>query len=380
MIPGLYLLDSYILRVFLRTLLICFLSFTGLFIVIDVFGNLEEFLRYAEQNGPRVFLDYYGPRILVFFDQTSHLLVLISAMFVMTWMHRANELSAVMAAGVPKQRVVKPLLFAGLAIALIAAVNREVWIPKVRDQLTRNAQNWMGDQPRPFTPVFDIRTRILFTGKGTIPANQEIVQPTFQLPNQLANWGEVVVGEKAQYLAANADHRAGYLFESVAAPVNVDQLPTATLKGNPAILTSRNTTWLESGQVFVISDVTFEDLAYGRKFRRFLSTGELVKALRNASLDYGADTRVLLHSRMVQPLLDCSLLILGLPLVTRRKSPNVFLACGIAFGLVLLFLGVVMASHALGGYFLIRPASLAAWLPLFIFGPFAYVALRRGWE
>ena len=41
------ILDRYLLRQFLQVFFICFCSMTGLFIVIDGFGSLEEFISYA---------------------------------------------------------------------------------------------------------------------------------------------------------------------------------------------------------------------------------------------------------------------------------------------------------------------------------------------
>ncbi len=380
MFPRICLLDRYIAQIFLRTLLICFASFTGLYIVIDLFGNLEEFLRHIERFGAGVLVSYYGPRILTFFDQTSHLLTLIAALFVITWMQRTNELTAVMAAGIPKRRVVQPLLLAGCLIALLAALNREIWIPQIREKLTRNAQTWAGDAARTFTPVFDFQTRILFTGKGVLPARRVISQPVFQLPDAMASWGSAVTGAEARYLQADGDRPAGYLITEVTQPDDVADRESVRLGSDVVILTPRDAKWLDPDQVFVASDVTFDDLAFGRRYRRYLSTWELVQALRNASLDYGADARVLLHARIVQPLLDLSLLVLGLPLVTRRQTRSIFVAGGMAMLLVIGFLGVTIAAHTMGGYLIIRPASLAAWLPLLIFGPCAFAALRRGWE
>ena len=63
--------DRYMLRFFLKVLFVCLFSITGLYIVIDVFNNLDEFLGYAQKEGslPAVLADYYGPRVPWFFDQ-----------------------------------------------------------------------------------------------------------------------------------------------------------------------------------------------------------------------------------------------------------------------------------------------------------------------
>ena len=58
----------YLLRQFLQSFLICFISLTGLFIVIDAFANLEEFINYAQKQGSLlgVIGTYYAYRSLMF--------------------------------------------------------------------------------------------------------------------------------------------------------------------------------------------------------------------------------------------------------------------------------------------------------------------------
>ena len=55
---------------------------------------------------------YYGARVLSFFDRISGLLALIAAIFTITWFQRTNELTAVMAAGISKARIIRPLVVA----------------------------------------------------------------------------------------------------------------------------------------------------------------------------------------------------------------------------------------------------------------------------
>ena len=89
-----------------------------------------------------------------------------------------------------------------------------------------------------------------------------------------------------------------------------------------------------------------------------------------------ADTRVAVHSRIVQPVLDVALLFLGLPIVVTRQSRNVFLAIGLCLAVVTLFFLVVLGFQYLGTSALISPA-FAAWAPLLIFVPIA-VGMSQG--
>src|SRR4051812_5967216 len=126
------IIDRYLLVQFLKVFVICFCSLTGLYIVIDAFGNLEEFISFASGKPGgllRVMGEYYSYRTISFFNLNSGVLTLISAMFTVTWIQRHNELTALEAAGISKGRVVVPVIAAAIAVAFLAAANREVLLP-----------------------------------------------------------------------------------------------------------------------------------------------------------------------------------------------------------------------------------------------------------
>ncbi|HJT34548.1 MAG TPA: LptF/LptG family permease, partial [Pirellulales bacterium] len=112
----------------------------------------------------------------------------------------------------------------------------------------------------------------------------------------------------------------------------------------------------------------------GRSWRQFSSTAQLIAGLSNPSLglagEYGADVRVAIHSRVVQPLLDLTLLFLGLPLVLSGTNRNVFVAIGLCGLVCTAFMMVVLGCQYLGEISLLEPA-LAAWAPLMVFVPVA---------
>ncbi|MHB0959140.1 MAG: LptF/LptG family permease [Pirellulaceae bacterium] len=373
--------DRYLLRTFLKVVGVSFLSLTGLFIVIDLFGNLDEFISYGERQGSLfvVLGDYYGARVLQFFDRISGILALIATIFTITWFQRTNELTAVTAAGIPKARIVRPLIAATIIVAVLAAANREIGLPRVRDKLSRNAQDWLGENTTPLTPRRDNQTRILITGKATLAAHQQITQPSFRLPGSFAQFGRQLVARTATCQAATGQHPHGYLLDGVTHPANLTAISSGLLDEKPIILSPKDYTWLKSDQCFVASEITFDHLAADMAWRQYSSTAQLIGALRNPSLDYGADTRVTVHRRFVQPLLDVTLLFLGLPLVLPRSNRNVFTATGLCLFIVGVFFVVVLACQAMGNTILVSPA-LAAWLPLLIFAPLAYVWAARRWE
>src|SRR5947209_6476090 len=103
-IENMRIIDRYLLRQFLQVFFICFVSFDGLYIVIDAFSNLDEFLHYAESEGTvgGIIIEFYLYRSLFLFERMSSMLTMITGMFTVTWIQRYNELTALTAAGVSR--------------------------------------------------------------------------------------------------------------------------------------------------------------------------------------------------------------------------------------------------------------------------------------
>jgi lipopolysaccharide export system permease protein len=377
------ILDRYLLTLYCKVLFVSFVCLAGLYVVIDLFNNLDEFIGYGKRHAGgtlAVLAEYYGPRLLQFFDHISGLLAMLGSMFVLTVLSRGNELTAVFAAGVAPARVIQPLWIASAVVAALGVANREFGLPSIRDSLATNAQDWLGEKGRKCTPRYDIQTDILIAGRSTFAKDKRVASPVFRnLPPECAAWGRQLAAQDAYYQRAEGDRPAGYLLKKVSQPANLDELPTATVGGRPIVFSPADTPWLKPDECFVASVVTFEQLSAGGAWRQYLSTWELVTGIRGRTIEPGADVRLTVHSRLVQPALDLSLVLMGIPLVLRRSSRNIFVSAGLGFGLAASALMLKLVCHALGNNYLIS-TTLAAWLPLLAFGPLAFVMARPVWD
>lgn len=366
-----FILNRYLLRQFLQVFLICFLSLTGLYIVIDAFGHLDHFSSYAEKGGSLfgIMATYYAYHSLAFFDGTSGILAMISAMFTVTWLQRHQELTAIMAAGISKMRIMKPILLAAAGVSLLGVANRELVIPRVRDELTRDTKDLGGDAARDLEPRFD-RNGILVGGEKIVLAERKIIKPAFVLPAELSQNGQQLVAAEAYYTDPVDNRPAGFVLTGVTAPSRVDRMKSLFIKEQPVIVSPQDASWLGANELFVVSDLPFPLLASGSNWRKYASIGELIHELNDPGADLGADVRVTVHTRLVQPLMDGTLLMLGLPLMLSRSNRNIFLSIGICMGVATAFTLIALSCQSLGSVNMLRP-SLAAWLPLLIFVPVA---------
>jgi lipopolysaccharide export system permease protein len=375
------LIDRYITRAQLSAFIIVFTSLAGLYFVFDAFTNLDEFGAHAAKSGglAKVLAAYYGYRLIWFFDATSPVISLASAMFALSWLERHNEITALLAAGVTRWRIARPTIVFAAAISLIAAGSRELVIPQIRQAFARNAQDLAGETPRPFEARYDHRSEILFRGRHAQASSCRIEGPSLLMPPQLADFGTQIDAAEAVWLPADANHPAGYLLDGVREPADIDSLGSLEAGGRPVVLTRSTAPWLNPRQCFVASDVTFEQMIGSTNWSQYSSTLELVRAIANPSLGVGFDVPLRVHSRFTSPLLDICLLMLGIPLVLGPIRRGIFLAVGMCVGMTVLFFVTVLGSHALASGDLLSP-SLGAWLPLLTLAPLAAWRGQPMWQ
>ncbi len=371
-------IDRYIIFLYIRILVICFVSLAGLLIVVQVFSNLDEFMRYAEQRGSlvKVLVEYYGPYTLTIFERLSGLISLLSLLFVIAWLYKTNEFTALMAAGVTKRRVVRPLLIASAVVIAAAAILREVAIPVYQDRLDRNPQDLSGEVPRPVKPSFDRRALVLITGRHLLPIKQQIVDPTLRIHQGplTGKCGRQITAQFANFQPGYAGKPSGFLLQGISQPNNIDSIHSiAAADGGPVLLTSKDTDWLQPGECFLVSEIEFEMMRGGSAWKQFASTTELIDHLRNGEKNGADDLRVQIHQRLLRPVADWTLLLLGIPVLLTRPDRHMFWVAGACLFLVTGFTSLNLGLAAVGasGY-LISPAT-SVWLPLVSCLPWGWV-------
>ncbi len=193
-------IDRYLLTIYFRVLMICFLSISGLLIIVHLFNNVTEFIDYGQKQNSivRVLFEYYGPYTLTIFERLSGLLALMAMLFAITWIYRTNELTALLAAGVSKRRVMRPLLIASACVIAVSTISREVWTPLYQDRLDRNPQDLSGDTPRPVRPTPDRHLSVHLNARHLILAKHELVDPLVRIhPGPLSPLGRQLAAKLA---------------------------------------------------------------------------------------------------------------------------------------------------------------------------------------
>ena len=371
------IIDRYVFFVYFRVFFICSLCLTGIYLVGDFVENLAEFLDASQHHGGLLLtlVKYYSARVPWFFDLMGRIASLVAGVFAITWLQRNNEMTALMAAGISRWRVIQPIVWGVVAISGLSIVNRELVIPHFRDELSQTIKDWAGTSGSPITPQYDYMTDILLDGQEVVALERRIVKPVFRLPTSMSYFALQLTAGSAVRMDATPEHSSGYLLTNVTEPANVDLLDAVHLDGRPIIYTHQNAPWLQPGQCFVVSYVKFGQLLSGKSWRQYASTPDLISGLNNPSMDFGADVRVSVHARILQPVLDLALFFLGIPTVMARESRNMFIAAGSCVAIVVSYFLIVLTSHSLGFNYVISPVQ-AAWAPAILMVPWA--AWRSG--
>ena len=373
------IIDRYLLFMFLRIFLVCVVSFSGLFVVIHLFSNLDELSALSKNGGwPKLMWEFYGPRVAEIFDKTAAVWVLVSAVFVVSLMERKHEITAIEAAGITKMRLLRAVFLCAGVIIAVGIVNREYLIPQVKDQLVRTAQNWDSQEKISMGVYYDLESQAKVRGKLLSLADRRIDQVEVQLPVEINGTEATQLRIQSRWAtieSANEWHPAGLWLHLVADAGQGLPLTSLQMDGQTRVYCPLDTPWLKPGQCFVVCQFDPYTAAYGEKLKNYQSTQEMLTELRKPRRNNSAQIKA--HSRLLHPLLEMSLLLLGLPLAIGRMDRNIFLSAGICFLIVGGLQLTVIISHNLGEYHVIQPPALAAWLPVIIFTPLAVVAVTR---
>jgi len=156
------ILDRYLIKQFIQTIIFGLVTFLLLFIVIDMMENLDDFI---DQNVPNYLIwEYY----LVFMPEIIRLMlpvaVLLASLFTVGKMSNLSELTAIKAGGVSFYRFMAPFVVVSLFISFFAIYFGGYIAPMANKHKVYIEQNYMKKGLVPTgTNIFfqDTRTRIV---------------------------------------------------------------------------------------------------------------------------------------------------------------------------------------------------------------------------
>jgi lipopolysaccharide export system permease protein len=353
------LLDSYVLRYFLLAYVVCFVSLLALYIIIDLFAKMDEFAVNADEYGSLLanISTYYAFRLPWYFERLSGIFCLLSAIFALAWLEHQNEIVPWQAAGVPARRLLYPVLLATLAVTGLSIANREWLVPLCSSFLQRGADDPHGLKQVLVQGGYD-SNMIHFEGTAAEPVHGLIRGGRLTFPSSLTGGLLCLQCSEMQF----CPEAGGWRLQRTS-PNNLE-CPHPALRR------------IQSGVYFLESDMSFDRLTRSGGWFQYEPTTELLRMLE----DHGTRQRrieviALLHRRLTTPALDIILVLLGIGLVQNGQAGrNLFVKLGLCLVMYGAFQGTQFLCSGLAGSGFLDPI-LAAWTPVFLFGPTAVALL-----
>jgi lipopolysaccharide export system permease protein len=355
------LIDRQLVRSYVKSYVVCLVSLIALYVVIDLFNNIDEFVQHGQGFFSSLghIASYYAYMSMHIFDRLSEAIVLLAAMFTVAWLQRNNELLPQLSAGISTHRVVRPVLLSACALVFVNVANQELLIPNVRPVIRDDPR---GDKHVSVQGAFD-GNGIHLKGETATRREQCVQKFVCTIPEGVGNGSLVVLQAKeARYVPpGEGEHTGGWLLTGTQPP----EVPGWTRKDVLEMI--------DPGKYFLHSaDVDFDCLTRDRKWFYQISTWRLYQELGRASSSRLASMAVFFHMRLTRPLLGMILVVMGLSVILRDQNRNVFISAGVCLVLCAVFFAACLGTKYLGDREFLSPA-LAAWLPVFVFGPLALV-------
>lgn len=347
--------DWYVLRRFLHVFGIMFVSTFGLFVVIDCFTNVDAF---QEQGAGaagmlRSIAGYYLYQSSLFLELVGQILAVMGVVIVFAVLAKHGEIHPILAAGVPAYRLVLPVLFGVLLVHAGLMVNQELVIPAIAHRLQRGRG---GDEKSlRVQPVYDHASHILISGRELFLDSRRMHDAEFVLPTPgIAEELTTLKAREATYYPPAANRPGGWRLCGVSPSLAAVSLSE----------TGRNIVrpLKDADEVFIISDVTSDQLCNRSRSFAYLSTPELVKRINRPAAAF-VSVRAQeqhLHARLTRPLLSLGMVFVAVPLILRRESRGLVVNIAVCTGVLGATFGAGQLFQFLGSAHVI-PADLAAW-------------------
>ncbi len=345
------LINRFLLKHFLRILALSIGAFVGIYLLIDFFEKISDFIDHKATAGD--YLSYLFNSMPIILVQILPLAILMAVVLTLGGLGRTNETTAMRACGISLWKIVQPFMGLALLLSILLLLLNEFIIPynakglnqllevklkgKQQVSLTRD-EIWYRDAERIIKIALVNPTQQTLEGVTIFNIDRNsLLRERLSAP-KLSYSGN-------SWLASQLETRS---FD----PQTGDLLATKT--ATDVVLKIGRTP-----QDFAASENRNNELNF-RQLRR------MVKKLEREGFD-ATRQRVDMHNRLAAPFTCLIMAFLGVPFALQRgRSSNIALGIGLslAIGIVYFILQSMLTAF---GYSAALPPIVAAWTSNIIF-------------
>ncbi len=360
--------DRYIFRSLLVNYLTALGAMLCLYVVLDMFVNMDEF---TEQGYPLPtvvgnIISYYLPNLLLYFSQLSGVITLFACMATLARMRKNNELTAVLSSGVSLYRLARPIVVFGIAASGLLVLDTEVLIPAVAHKLARDHDD--ADGTRAYEVLFlrDRDDALLSAGRFH-PITHDLQRLLVLTRDENGDIVSTLEADAATWEKPGLTHPTGRW------RLQRGRL-TRRVRRDQAGIGPREDKQV-SYPVYYESDLgpAAIQVRQSEGWLRFLSLAQLDELQRHGGANLAAVLQTK-HARRAAPLVSLVMLLLGLPFFLDRSPVSLVSdsgRCIVATGLC--YVATFVAQS-------IQPttaSALPAWIPIIVFGTIAVALIDR---
>lgn len=353
--------DRYVVKQLLPAWVWCLIIFLFLSCLIDMFGHLDEILRY--KIPPDTVLIYYACFMPMVFVQASPIALLFATSFISTRLTRYQEFLAINASGTSPLRVSLPFLFVGWIASICVFAANETIVPMTTATYERIKVEAFRDDKKAHTvdnvALLDNANRLYHARELNLDA-QELAdltvlehdwrnRPTKSLYSSRAIWTK-----HGWLLLYGTIYRMGQ---------------GGRLRGEPQPFVERLIPFPVSPHSFLEPEAKPETMRYGQ-------LRSLIERLEQTGITHLRRQRVELASKLSMPFLNLIVCFLAFVASTQPalrgnlKGLGMSLAWGIAFYIV------VAACYALTKQWPI-PIAVGLWMPYVAVSVWCVMTLQK---
>lgn len=355
------ILDKYLIKQFIQTILFGLLAFTLLFVLIDLMEKLDDFI---DQNVPNfIILQYYFVFIPEILRLMTPVAVLLSALFTAGKLANLNELTAIRSAGVSQFRFMLPFIITSIVISLLSIYFGGFVVPYANKHLTYIEQNFMNKN------VFRAGNNIYFQDTNT-----RIVSITFfDVVNNIAHRVSIQEFDKNDITQMTSRIDAIRMIYDFNKKVWILKDGTYRVFYNDR----ENLQKFSSKEINYLNFVPDDVIKKQRKPEE-MTLPELFKQAMDEQKAGNDNTRTLIdyHSRIAFAFSSIIVVLFGLPISSNKRRGGVALQFGINLLITFIYLVFMKISQAFGKNGVLNPV-ITAWFANFVFLVAAIINIAR---
>jgi lipopolysaccharide export system permease protein len=352
------IVDKYLAREILKSLVVVLAVVVGLYIIVEFFNKADNFMEAGLPISRLIrYLQLKLPQIIT---QITPVGILLAILIALGLMNKNNEIIALKCGGVSVYYLLRPVLTIAVFLSILLFFLSEIIVPIT---ISKANKIWL----------MEVKNKPTITSKQRniwIKGHRAIYFIRYFNPQNHAVSGVILNFFDNEFnLARRVDANRGLYVEGKW--VFYDSMEQVLDRETQIYNVQFHTQKVEN------VDFLPEDLRRAFKKSAEMNIAELFRYIQEVESEgYDATTfRVDFHARFAYPVLLIIVCILGTGIAVKRKSregPSV----SIAFGAVLVFLYWVLHSFCLSlGYGGMLPAVISAWISNLIFSCYAVLNL-----